>query len=712
MASRSAGGLALPLLFVLGELTLCAAPASAAPAPQGGGHQATVRFVNEAPVRRREWGLATVPFPPGAWPAGKRFGADGVPSELVPFGARWPDGSVRFAQLAAYLQLSPGEERLVTVRERRPITQPFVLSPWTSRGGALFGFQLAAGLPGGAERTVGLVLHAILENTPVRKVAHFRARIPDTWIVYDLWVTFFSNQDHAPFELRITSSSTAAKAWFEDLEYLELRTTGAMPVVRAFNRLGVDHLALSPVGPTILRLLPKVRLYDGQGAEWWGDLVFFHPDGSLPDRQLRAETLVAAIEHPLLGCATNWRSSKAYGPFGYVPKDPPWIKDGGRAWTRQEYLAFRAWARGRGKVFDEMPLGMRRQPAFTGDQHDFGVAKLVDIVSSGLPQLIERARINTIEEAYRPVHHREADGSPVRAAAHPRWVTWSGRTHFNRIVSPDRLGKPYPDPFLNANGWSGRDNEHWSSLTMAATYLLTRSYALRYELDNEAELYLAGHTLPSAKPNWSTNAIGQPRAVGRTLLSMAWNWVVTGREDLRRRMRERVMQCVARQHVGLHVPGAVKPLMTAPPDPRNLPTRTHWKPWEEALAIPGLEACYRVTGEPTARLLAMVGAKNLLTWGWRFTPSGLIGFGVGWKKGGAPLSPQEYKDPEWATWPQTTGFNTWALASTILAHKYSFLLQDPDLEARANFAWLTVEKNRRPPRDGGWDRYSEWEALR
>ena len=76
-----------------------------------------VRFSNPTPHRRIEWGLATVPFPKGYWMPGQSFGAVGYPSTLTPFGARWGDGSYRYGQLAVLLDLSPEEERLVTIRE-------------------------------------------------------------------------------------------------------------------------------------------------------------------------------------------------------------------------------------------------------------------------------------------------------------------------------------------------------------------------------------------------------------------------------------------------------------------------------------------------------------------------------------------------------------------------------------------------------------------
>ena len=102
-------------------------------------------------------------------------------------------------------------------------------------------------------------------------------------------------------------------------------------------------------------------------------------------------------------------------------------------------------------------MGLLPQAASTGTHHDFGIHKLVEIYASAMPQGIEEARFHAGEESHRPVHHREADGSPLRAANHPQFVARTGRAHWSSSVSPDRLGKPQPE--VSASGrthfWTG-----------------------------------------------------------------------------------------------------------------------------------------------------------------------------------------------------------------------------------------------------------------
>ena len=112
---------------ILGLALVTALAGTGLPAQSG-----QVRFVNHSPYARTEWGTATVPFAQGTYQVGDEWSVAGVPSEVVPFGARWPDGSIRYAQVAVPLSLNPGEERLVTVERRPAMPHAFQSSTWTS----------------------------------------------------------------------------------------------------------------------------------------------------------------------------------------------------------------------------------------------------------------------------------------------------------------------------------------------------------------------------------------------------------------------------------------------------------------------------------------------------------------------------------------------------------------------------------------------------
>lgn len=712
--------LALPLraLAVL-LLTLALAPSAWCSAPQGTGNgfRADVRFVNFAPVRRHEWGLATVPFPPGTWTAGKQFAVRGVPSELRPFGARWPDGSVRYAQLAVLTDLAPNQERLYTVEEVAPNLPAFQLSPWVQSRSSTFDVTIAVGLSGGIVKQVGLRPIAVVADTPARKTIHYRDRIPDTQLVYDLWITFFSGQDNARFELRLTSSMIGDPEWSQPVDWVVLAPRAAIPIVRGRIRQRLIGPAFDPGGLNPVLLLGPTSFFDGQANEWFGDLLFFDKDVSVPDPQRRIDTMVAVLLDAFWGVAENWPESGAWGPFGYLPDPPPWITDGGRAAAIQSRTDFLQWYYVNGEMWEDRPLALREYPAVTGTQHDFGVGKFVDVFVSAMPHRIEEVRYTAGEEAYRPVHHREPDGSMLRAVNHPNWVARSGRTHWSSSVSQDRLGKPPNQPNLRevAHGWFGKDHEHWSSLVLSSAYLLTGSHSLHMELDNDAELFLASHLVESIAPGSPANSINNGRALGRVMLTMAWNYLLTDRADVAQRMQQRVDESVVQQHYGLIHGGVVLPLHVIPPDPRIIASGDQWVPWQEAQAVLGLEATARVTGSTTAHLMGYLIARNLILHGWRVDfENSMVAYAVRYLPGGAAIPPHLMTSPEYYAWPSSPrSFNVWSLPSTCLALQYARQYNDTELLGRAQTIEYYTRLLREWPRTGAqWDPFTDWDCIR
>ena len=668
-----------------------------------------VRFANRTSYQRVEWGLATVPFPEGVFQPGDSFGVGGLPCELIPFGSTWPDGSIRFAQLAVPLDLNPGEEQVVDLQRLSPVPYQFNSSGWVASALPRFKVKLIVVLPNAQLQVIEPSLFQVEADTEIRKSYHLRGRIPQTDLICDLWYSEFSGQDHMPFELRLTSSNAASRSFTQYIESAHLWVEGAAAHVRASKRRGARYGPVSEDGPNVVHLLGPTTFWDGQGQEWIGDFMFHHPDG-VPD-PVRSSTIMATIQQPLFGVSLDWASSGGFGPFGHVPDAPAWITDGGRSAAISRRQAFDSWIRTWGDPWEDWPLGMSKFPGMTGLQPDFGAARLVHIFASGMPDGIEEGRLNASEEAARPVHHREADGTMVRVRNHPNWVAWDGRTHWHSGVSPDRLGKPSPEPSMQTQGWKGRDTQHWSSLTLASAYLLTASPSLRYELDNEAELYMAVHTLPSMKPGHSTNIETAPRAVGRTSLSMAWNYMLTGNDDLRSWMGERLRQSIYPNTLGLGVNGPVQPLLLTGPDPRQL-MRDNWKPWEEAQAAMGLEAVYRTMEFTEAHSLAYMIAKTTMEYGWKTDPNDtIVGTAIGWKSNGALLSATELNDPSWVLWSYGTGFNEWSVPQVKLALRFGQMYGDTALTNLAQTVLQRLEAARVRPGNGGWDSYAGWDAV-
>ena len=132
----------------------------------------------------------------------------------------------------------------------------------------------------------------------------------------------------------------------------------------------------------------------------------------------------------MIGVATNWPASGAFGPFGKIADPPPWWTDDG-LWNQQTELdEFRTLVSTRGTDWADRQFGLLPNAAGVGDQYDFGTSNFGDVVRSTYPHRIEEMRYGAAEEAMRPVHHREWNGDIVRRVNRPNWISWSGRTHW------------------------------------------------------------------------------------------------------------------------------------------------------------------------------------------------------------------------------------------------------------------------------------------
>src|SRR5262249_8683286 len=152
---------------------------------------------------------------------------------------------------------------------------------------------------------------------------------------------------------------------------------------------------------------------------------------------------------------------------------PPTITEANaRGLLAARHVAFVARQRESGEPFLTPPLGLARKAGQTGDQEDFGCAKLGAVAGTGLGSFLPEVEMSVLQEACRPVPALEADATMVLAANHPKWVVWIGRTHWYGPVTPDRLGKDSPAPEFDAHGWVGKDRQHWSSLNLDGFYLL------------------------------------------------------------------------------------------------------------------------------------------------------------------------------------------------------------------------------------------------
>lgn len=569
---------------------------------------------NAAKQPREQWVEVQVP---GA------FDLPGGPVQFGPQAIGWatPQTAAHSRSLFLRKLWTPGQH-VVELVPRDPNTHgwEFRASPWVlDRPDSVLAHLLVL-------RRSGLTRVPLyprqLEANPARRVYHARVRVPDSMLVVDLIDYLYHEQDVGHYEIGITCSDPRTAAQTEEILGLAIEC-GELHTVWWSQRMG-GLPAPVRIGENWVTTLLRERLVLGDRQQlWFFGSVLYAPQ-SIPNPVLdphweqRQHNFRAEIEQPLrwgVLSAADWQGK--WGPYGLVPAQPT---DGGSAADlAEQWAGFLKWP---GHIMDLRPLGLLKQPEGTGGQEDFGSTKGAAVVAGGEPLLIDRLVFCALQEGLRPYHLREEDGSPFTHAAHPEAVFWFQAPHFHCVVGPYRHGKPCPEPSFETHGWGGKDRQHFSMNGLLAALSLTGSHALRMLVDDNIETFLCEDTVPSERPGWSTNGMDAPRAQ-RVTQAMAWAYQLSGREDLRLRMLNRLHEVVGQQWLGrkfLEDParpvrwmGAVftedRVLMV---DGKAVPAAVTWN---EALGVMGLHAGWRVHGDPLYRSIAKTVATTILNHG-------------------------------------------------------------------------------------------------
>lgn len=655
-----------------------------------------VRFVNFASDERREYGVATLPFKKGEW-----FGSsttatliqppDNRPFYLRAFGAKFDDGSYRYGQAFIPLAIPGNSEKVVELTvsnsrravappEQQPLTIPLVFAP-----PVIINNQA---VPSES------VISEQMESNVARTVFRFRYRTGDFVVVVYVYI-YAGGQSVVPFEVRVTASNPQNQT----IVYPANSITFHSPVPH-LSIYGAQRRGAQRIDANSYLLAANTSFGDGQSQCWFGN-AYLSTSG--------AYNPAAAEVNQLLGISLDWKESKAFGPFGTIPDSLAQTDSLKRNYATEKYNSFRNYKAGAGSMWDDLQLGLGKYPGMTGAQDDFGMLAGWDVMDSGCPELLERYRFAVCEEAMRPGHYMEISGSPVTHAAHPNWVSWSGATFWSSVVCPDKLGKNMIAGASECNGWLGKDVEHWSSNLLSAAGVLTNSYQIMDELNVEAELFLSGHTIPTMRPGWSTNSIWASRAVGRVYHAMAQNFLITARNDVKERIYQRTLQCVAVQWSGKDA-SPVRPMHTIGPDPRQLPLNPSWLPWQESLGIPGLESWYQITGTEIFRSLAVLLAASFIKYGWRIQMDGEqvtfynVANSVRWYSDGTPITPEQYFDETFTYYNRSEGMAVWTVTTLCIIKNYYQGLIDQELYTRASQLLDLITANRA----GVYDNMGNW----
>ena len=162
---------------------------------------------NLAPFARDEWVQVVVPFAEGEVKGLPELHVDGRTTVWEPFGARWPDGSLRQALCLFHAELAKiGELRthLVPGRGEEPAAYRAALPDHELEIVAKIGDRrVAAKLP---------EVEVLAENA-ARRVSVLRGRIGDTGLVAEATLEQYSGQSHAWFGIGVFFSDPARTAF-------------------------------------------------------------------------------------------------------------------------------------------------------------------------------------------------------------------------------------------------------------------------------------------------------------------------------------------------------------------------------------------------------------------------------------------------------------------------------------------------------------------
>ena len=673
-------------------------PAQSAPAPSPAqqNEPRAITVQNLAPHARSEVAAVVVPFSKGAVKDVPDLHVEAKPTAWQPFGARWPDGSLRQALCLFRADVGANAEARLALA---PGKGPEPSGEFAAPNGALV---VIANTEFGAAR-IELPHVEWLEDNPMRRVALRRARLDATGLVCEMIVSQGRGDLHSYVDFAVFFSDPSRPAMQCAVRELAIESTGMALLFRHPGRLAVQQQTTES-GSRVVLLKDQI-LGDGQGIRRAGSLL-----PALTNDAARNATTNAAVLGPLR-CATSWTGTGAFGPFGEPAPLPDWLRGNAvRSVLAQRHRAFSQSERPQPDPFVAYEFGPTKNAGQTGDQMDFGVTKLSIVATTGIPSFLHECEPSVLQEACRPVHMFALDGSMTLAKDHPEWIVWSGRTHWHPEVSPDRLGKPVPEPQFEAHGWTGKDRQHWSSNHIGAFAQLTGAHWARRELAHEVQLYLSGET---TSPSKSTSGSDAPRGAGRTQLAACWLYIVTGDDALKARIDQRTDLVHFPQWAGRELPqGAVRTMSVHDKDARMLSgAHRYWTPWQDAIAATGYAAVHRLTGNKNARTLAEEIAITVVRHGFLLEQKEcIVATALRWLDG-APVPAAQQRDPSYVLWSYGTGFNEWAIGAVEIARIAAKARGDAALAQRAEEILQRVRQGRQRPGDGWIDRLSEWEAV-
>lgn len=476
----------------------------------------------------------------------------------------------------------------------------------------------------------------------------WRTRIaPPIDLTLEGWWTFWPGQDVVDTSMQAIWATTATSGMSANIGELVL-VIGERPVIDHAKRKGLPE---QPVfypeffggmwGQTIATARAWGR---ASRIQWTGALLCLAAGErwSTPPSDARHALLQARQQGPLCAVSGAWDGS--WGALGELPVSPPGAVP-------------RPISTADGDEYDWRPLGEFKEAGTTGEHPDYGCCSGGDAVVLLSPAAIHDYRWQVQAWGLRPTSNRESDGRPIRAADHPTMVIYNQRPEA-RVGSQDVLGWPREIPYQwPGSGFGSVDDQHRSDNLLVATFQLTRDPCIRSWIQDLLELEQRRYWPPEGAP------ISSPRDWGRTQLAWA-HYAACGFPEARglllrslaavdagaalRRIPQDAAHTVRTLSDNESKYGWVElmpPVEPGQPTPQPVMIRS-WNPWQEGLAIPGLWACWRQTGDDRARTLAITDSETLVRHAFYQDAAGnwFTAYSVRWRidDPGAPLPASSY----------------------------------------------------------------------
>jgi len=653
----------------------------------------TVRVVNLSNEARTDVVTTVVPFPPGTW-MGEILSVNGETIQYSYLGALWSESShARTALVRMPVSLKAAETKDYTIDIKKGNYSQFGYSPYIVQGSRTLLFGLMVG-----QKAIGFHTWKIEEAGHLLSTWTSKIRVPETPIWAELRVEVLSKQDHFKFWLQYGVSDSTIPAVTHNIPAVDFIVRGPKVHVRHSNDKVMSQSLLGN-NISLLRVENGSQWAEGESQAMAGVLLF----------NANSNTAKAEAHSQVITGSTSWKSSGAFGPWGYVP-DPPKgeTKVSMLLRANSDYVRHQG-----GNPWAYSLLGLNPTPSNTGAQADFGVM-LLTAEALGNVERLRAVQRSVYRDMCRPGHWRTINVDPLEVSQYPNYLPWQGQP--NTRIGSEMFGKSRKISSKDGHeGWPGapwatRDREHWSANYVITYALLTGDPLALQECDRLVEAWLAecrySLKTPTGKPVGYIADKGAARDVGRTLKAGVLLWLVTGREDLKQRIKERVIR-IHEQWTG-RLTSPVRPIDTHSPHGGNLNgLYTFFMPWQEGIGVVGLDAVYQVFSDSKAKEIADHASRTLVKYGfWIENNNWVCGKAVRWK-GGQALTPNEYATGRESYAP----YGEWAVGGVIIQKRYAIQRGDQTMIDRCNQI-INQEKSRTSSNYRRLWTIHEWKSVR